>query len=156
MVGFNRVFIASCGPPGVQRNKLPARCGFDGALGDLLGDPVQPLPACHLGPDVLGIDASLRPEHDQIVHQVRALLDHSFGLAVERVDHNLDRLLGNFLGHFGAARAQQPRGARRGGICFARRQHGLIEAIDRITHATQHNAERRADVLTSIQRRHKR
>ena len=52
------------------------------------------------------------PEHDQIVEQVGAFADHRLAIAVHGVDDDLDRLLGELLGHLGAAGAQQLGGAR--------------------------------------------
>src|SRR5262245_20406997 len=81
------------------------------------------------------MDAGGHPEHHKIVEQVGALAHHGVGMAVHGIDHHFDRFLRKLLGHLAAARAQQPRSPRRCRIGGARGQHGLIEAIERITHS---------------------
>jgi hypothetical protein len=78
-------------------------------LRHLLGDAEQPLPPIHLSPDVIGFDAGGDPQHHEIVDEIGAFLDDGFAIAMHGIDHDLDRLLGELLGHFAAARAQQPR-----------------------------------------------
>ena len=55
-------------------------------------------------------------------------------LAVDGVDHDLDGFLGELLGDLGIAGAKQPGRARARLIGVPRRDHGLIEAVERITH----------------------
>src|SRR5262245_39053004 len=105
------------------------------ALRKLLGDAQKPLAAIHLGPDVLGMNAGRNPEHHEIVHQIGAFTDDRRGISVHRVDHDFDRFLGHLLGHLAATSPQQPRRPRRGGIAIAGCLHGLIEAVERISHA---------------------
>src|SRR6476646_3367058 len=62
----------------VECDNLAPREDLGGPLRKLLGNPEQALAAVHLGPDVFGMDARGNPEHDQIVHEVGAFLDHRF------------------------------------------------------------------------------
>ena len=86
-----------------SRTTLRRRAGLDVLLRQLLGQAEQALAPGHLGEDVLRPDAGLGPEHDQIVEQIGAFADHRLAIAVHGVDDDLDRLLGELLGHLGAA-----------------------------------------------------
>src|SRR5262249_23486977 len=74
----------------VERNDLAARRSVGtlprrsvGALlGKLLGNPQQPLPALHLHPHVLGMDAGGDPKHREIVEKVGAFAHHGIVIAV--------------------------------------------------------------------------
>ena len=104
-------------------------------LRNLLGDAEQPLAAVHLGPHVLGVDAGRNPEHDQIIEQIGAFPHDGLGVAAHGVDHHLDGFLGELLGHLAAARTQQarrPRGRRIGALGG---DDGLMQAVERISHA---------------------
>src|SRR5688500_9672215 len=70
----------------VEGDDLASRSRIDGSLGQLLGNAKQPLAPPHLGPDIPGLDASCDPQHNQVVHEVGAFLDHVLGLAVHGID----------------------------------------------------------------------
>ena len=77
---------------------------------------------------------------DEIIDEVGAFPHDRFAAAVHGVDHDLDGFFAELLGDLGAARAQQPRGARLRRIGMPGREDGLIKAIDRISHAPTHSA----------------
>ena len=68
------------------------------------------------------------------VEKVGAFPDDRIGIAVNRVDHDLDGFFGQFLGHFGRAALKQPGRSRNCRIEIPGREHRLIEPFERITH----------------------
>jgi len=104
-------------------------------LNDLFGDTEHAFAAFHLHPDIVGMHSGGNPEHDQIVQEIGAFADHRFRLALHGVDYDLDRLFGEFFGHFGAPGAHQLGRPRFRGIGQLRRDHGVVETGDRISHA---------------------
>src|ERR1700720_1522130 len=89
-----------------EHDDLPARIFLRQLLRDFFGNAEQPLAPVHLFPDILGLDAGGDPQHYEIVDEIGAFLDDRFAIAMHGVDHNLDRLLRELLGHLAAARAQ--------------------------------------------------
>src|SRR5262245_21589967 len=60
---------------------LPRR-SVSALLGKLLGNPQQPLPALHLHPHALGMNAGGDPKHREIVEKVGAFAHHGIVIAV--------------------------------------------------------------------------
>src|SRR5277367_1478973 len=114
-------------PTPFQHDDLTTGKIFRHLFRHLLGDAEEPLAAVHFLPDVLRLDAGGDPEHDEIIDQVGALFDDGFAIAVHGVDHNLDGLFGELLGHLAAARTQQPRRPRGRRIVLPAGVHRLIE-----------------------------
>jgi hypothetical protein len=75
----------------------------DHILGQFFGDSEHFLASPHFVPDIVRMDAGVGPKNHEIVEKIGAFADHSIGLAVHSVDHDLDRLFAEFLGDFGAA-----------------------------------------------------
>ena len=115
----------------VERDDLASRAGVDGMRSS---EACRSPSAARGGPSRPrrpGLDAGRDPEHDQIVEQVGAFLDDRVGLAVHRVDDDLDRLFGKLLGHLAAARAQQPRCPRGRRIGALGGDNSLVKAVER-------------------------
>ena len=89
------------------------------------------------------------PKHREIVEKVGAFAHHGVAIAVHGIDRDLDRLLHQLLGHFAAARAQQPRRPRGCRIGSPSGHDGLVKTVERITHSDQNNAVPTGNVLTN-------
>ncbi len=77
------------------------------------------------------------PEHHEIVDQIGAFHDNSFGLSVHGIDDDFDRLFSELLRHLGAAGTQKPGGSRFLRVRAARRNDGVIKPGNRISHTRQ-------------------
>src|SRR5262245_71121 len=108
---------------------------LDTALWKLLGDAKEALAPLHFGPHFLGMHPRGDPQHNEIVEEIGTLPHDRLGMPVHRVDHYFDGFLGKLFGHFVAAGTEQARGARSGRIRRLGGTDGLIESIERITHA---------------------
>jgi hypothetical protein len=86
-------------------------------------------------PDDLWIVARFLPQHDPVVEEIGALAHDRVVIAVQRVDHDLEGFLAELLGHLGTAGMQEARCPRGRGILMLCRQDGLVEPVDRISHA---------------------
>src|ERR1041384_2055922 len=119
----------------IERYDLAPGRGLGHFLRYLLGNAEEPLTSIHPRPDILGMDAGRHPQHDEVVDQIGAFAHHRVGVAMHGVDDDLDRFLGKLLGHLAAAGAQQASRARDRRISGPRCKDGLIEAVERISHA---------------------
>lgn len=107
---------------------------FDQILWQFFGNTEKPLAATHFRPDVVRSYASMDPEHNQIIEQIRTFADNGLGLAVEGVDNDLNGFLGQFLGHFRSPGLQQLGSARFRRIGSPGDENGAMQACNRIGH----------------------
>src|SRR5450830_954250 len=89
--------------PALQRHDFTPRRAVYHILWHFFGNSEHLLAPAHFGPDIVGMDPGVNPEHHEIIEQVGAFPDHGLGLAVHGVDYDLDRFLGKLLGHLVAA-----------------------------------------------------
>src|ERR1700676_3948325 len=85
---------------------------FDGGFRQLLGNSEQMFAPFHLAPDVVRPHPGRGPQNRKIVEQISALAHYRGGIAADGIDHDLDGLFGQFLGHLGRAALKQPGGSR--------------------------------------------
>ena len=69
--------------------------------------------------------------------EIGTFADDGFGLAVDGIDDDLDRLLGELLGHFGGAALKQLGRARRRRIEILGRDYRLVKPLERINHPSK-------------------
>src|SRR6516162_8485982 len=88
--------------------RLMASRRFREFFGDaeLVGAPA------HLGPHLVGGDAALPPQHDQMVHQIGALANDPARAVAHRLESDLAGLLHQLLCKLGSTAGEQPRRAR--------------------------------------------
>ena len=70
----------------------------------LFGDAEQMLAPLHLAPDIGRLHTRTSPEHGQIIEQIGAFADDRFGIAIDRVDRDLDGFSAIFLAIFAVPR----------------------------------------------------
>src|SRR6202790_3909284 len=107
---------------------------FDGGFRQLLGNSEQMFAPFHLAPHVVGPHPGRGPQNREIVEQIGALAHYRGGIAADGIDHDLDGLFGQFLGHLGRAALKQPGGSRNRRIEILGRHHRAIKPFERITH----------------------
>ena len=109
------------------RASAPAVTPCADGLRQLLGDPLEPLAAVELAPDLGGCDAERDPACGDVVEQVRAFADRSPTVAPQCLEAQLDGLFRDLLGHLGEAVGKELRRARPAWVAQARIQNGGVE-----------------------------
>jgi hypothetical protein len=90
-----------------QGHDLSPRRSLYHIFWQFFGNSKHPLAPAHLGPDFVGVNPGVNPEHHQIVNKIGAFPYNRFGLTVHRVDNHFDCFFGKLFGHLGAAGTQQ-------------------------------------------------
>jgi hypothetical protein len=103
-------------------------------LGQFLGDAVDALPPVDFIHDVGGGNAAFGPDDREMVENVGALQDHRLAVHLHRVKPDLDRLLGQLLGHFLHPVAEQLGGSGNRRVSVPGLQHGGEQPVERISH----------------------
>src|SRR5438105_2500819 len=75
-------------------------------LRQFLRHPKQRLAAIHFGPYLWGGDSEFAPQHNEIVEEVDALVDHRRPFPADRFDDDFCRFLGELLRHSREARRE--------------------------------------------------